>query len=217
MEWVVKEVLVLSPHTDDMELGAAGTVRKLVKSGARVTSLVFSDCRKSVPDGFDEDTLRNECGAAARRLGISDLIIQGLPVREFPRYRQEVLEAIYDLRRRNNFDLVLTTWHGDMHQDHRVVADETRRAFMKTTTTVLAYEVPGNCPGFTPQVFVPMTKEEVDEKIEVLHCYESQVARRGYFRVDAIKSLMGYRGLNIGVPYAEGFVQQWGVVTQFVM
>ena len=36
---------------------------------------------------------------------------------------------------------------------------------MKTETPILSYEVPGNCPGFIPQVYVPLTQEEVETKI----------------------------------------------------
>ena len=216
MKWSVGEVLVVSAHTDDMELGAGGTIRQLIESGVHVTSLVFSDCRKSVDTSkFPEDILATECKAAAKHLGLTDLIIHQFPVREFPTHRQEILENVYSLRKKHTFDLVFTHWAGDLHQDHRVVADETNRAFMKTDTTVLAYEVPGNCPGFTPQVFVPISEEEVNKKVEMLQSYQSQVVKRGYFEINAIKSLMGYQGNHIGTPYAEAFVQHRGIVRSF--
>ena len=217
MDWKIDRVLVISAHTDDMELGAGGTVRKIVECGAHVKSVVFSDCRKSVDTSkFPEDVLAKECGVAAAHIGIKDLTILETPVREFPKHRQDILEVLYEIRKRDRFDLVLTSWHGDLHQDHRVVAEETRRAFMKTDTTVLAYEVPGNCPGFTPQVFIPLSEEEVGLKVEMLQSYKSQVARRGYFEINAIKSLMGYQGNHIGFLYAEAFVQQRGIVSGFV-
>ncbi len=48
MIWNLNNVLVLSAHTDDMEVGAGATVRLLVESGASVKSIVFGDCKKSV-------------------------------------------------------------------------------------------------------------------------------------------------------------------------
>ncbi len=216
MEWSLNRVLVISAHTDDMELGAGGTIRQLVNSGVYVKSLVFSDCRKSVDTTkFPEDVLAKECKAAAKHLGVEDLTIYQFPVREFPVHRQDILETIYRVRKEHKYDLVLTHWVGDLHQDHRVVADETNRAFMKTNTTVLAYEVPGNCPGFTPQVFVPITEVEVKLKVEMLQSYKSQVAKRGYFEINAIKSLMGYQGNHVGSPYAEAFVQHRAFVSMF--
>lgn len=216
MIWNVENVLVLSPHTDDMEVGAGATVRLLVDNGAKVKSLVFSDCKKSVDTKkYPTDVLRKECQAAAKHLGIKDLKIMELPVRDFPEHRQEILETIYALRKENDFDLVLTPWIGDLHQDHKVVAEETIRAFMRTDVSVLSYEVAGSSPGFTPEIFVPLGDEDVQRKIEMLNLYKSQVDRRGYFTVDAVKSTMGYHGLHCGRAYAEAFTIHRGVICTF--
>ena len=216
MIWNIKNVLVLSAHTDDMEVGAGGTVRKLVESGANVKSVVFSDCRASVDTSkFPEDILRHECQAAAKHIGIEELTIHELPVRHLPSHRQEILEMIYQLREDNDFDLVFTTWEGDLHQDHRAIAEETFRAFMKTDVSVLSYEIAGNSPGFTPEIFVPLTETQIEKKIEMLQLYKSQVARRGYFTINAVKSVMGYQGHHIGAPFAEAFVAHRGAVCDF--
>ena len=165
MKWNIENVLVLSAHTDDMEVGAGGTIRKLVESGAKVKSVVFSDCKASVDTTkFPTDALRHECEAAAKHIGIKDLTIHGLPVRYLPLHRQDILEMIYKLRKENEFDLVFTTWAEDLHQDHRTVAEETFRAFMKTHVSVLSYEIAGNSPGFTPEIFISLTKSEIDKK-----------------------------------------------------
>lgn len=217
MQWKVGNILVLSPHTDDMELGAGATVKYLIESGAKVTSVVFSDCKKSVDTSkYSEDVLRKECTAAAKHIGIKDLRILEFPVREFPGIRQDILETIYKLRKENHFDLVLTSWPGDLHQDHRLVAEETLRAFMKEDTTILSYPIPGNCPDFTPQVYVPVDDTSVEWKIEMLKSYQSQVAKRAYFSEEGIKGWMSYYGIHIGVKYAEAFVPQKTVIGSFI-
>lgn len=216
MIWNVENVLVLSAHTDDMEVGAGATIRLLIESGAKVKSVVFSDCKKSVDTSkYPVDILRKECQAAAKHMGITDLTIHEFPVRDLPAYRQDILETIYALRKENDFDLVFTTWANDLHQDHKVVAEETFRAFMKTDVSVLSYEIAGNSPGFTPEIFVPLTEEDVEKKIEMLSLYESQVAKKGYFTINAVKSVMGYQGHHCGAPYAEAFLQHRGVVCGF--
>lgn len=212
----VSNALVLSPHTDDMELGAGGTVRKLVESGAHVKSLVFSDCKKSVDTSkYSEDKLRKECEAAAKHLGIEDLTILEIPVREFPKYRQEILERIYNIRSNFEPELVLTTWIHDLHQDHRTVARETVRAFMKSPSSVWSYQVPGACPGFDPQLFVLLDEAEVEEKIKMLNKYPSQVERRIYFANQKIKGFLEYFGAFARAKYAEGFVQNRGIIRGF--
>ena len=52
-----KNVLVLAPHTDDGELGAGGTIAKLIEGGAKVTYAAFSTAAESVPDGLPKDIL----------------------------------------------------------------------------------------------------------------------------------------------------------------
>lgn len=217
MQWKVRSFLVLSAHTDDMELGAGATVRYLIESGAKATSVVFSDCKKSVDTSkYPEDVLRKECSAAASHLGIKDLRILDFPVRDLPSMRQEVLETIYKLRKESHFDLVLTPWTGDLHQDHRTVAEETLRAFMKQDTTILSYPIPGNCPNFTPQVYVPVDDVSLEKKIEMLQSYQSQIAKRIYFDKEGIKGWMSYYGIHIGVGYAEAFIPQKTVISRFI-
>lgn len=212
----VDNALVLSPHTDDMELGAGGTVRKLVECGIHVKSIVFSDCKESVDTSvYGEDTLRKECKAAAAHLGVKDLEILEIPVREFPKHRQAILETIYKARKKLRPDLVLTSWVNDLHQDHRTVACETARAFMKSSSSVWSYQVPGACPGFNPQLFVILNDRELDEKIEMLYEYESQVGRRLYFDKQKLRGFMEYFGTFAGVRYAEGFVQNRGIIHEF--
>jgi LmbE family N-acetylglucosaminyl deacetylase len=217
MKWKVDSALVLSAHTDDMEIGAGATVRWLVESGVKVKSVVFSDCKDSVDlSTYPEDILRKECKAAAKHLGITDLSIHSHPVRRFPSIRQEILETIYKLRKEGNYDLVLTTWIGDIHQDHRVVAEETLRAFMKSRATILSYPIPGNCPGFTPNVYFPVSEEMIEKKIEMEYLYESQVAKRFYFAENAIKGWMSSFGIDIGMTYAEAFALQKEVVESII-
>ncbi len=217
MKLNMDRVLVLSPHTDDMELGAGSTVRKLVESGITVKSLVFSDCKESVDRSkHDEDVLIKECKAAAQHLGINDLTILEYPVRRFPDYRQDILERIYLERKEFRPDLVITPSINDLHQDHKTIGEETRRAFMRTGTSIWMYQVPGTVPGFTPSVFIKFDEEDVSKKIEMLHKYESQVIRRDYFEPDKIRAFLNYGGTFIGTEYAEAFEIEKLVFSDFV-
>jgi LmbE family N-acetylglucosaminyl deacetylase len=216
VKWNVDRVLVLSAHTDDMELGAGATVQMLIDSDVSVKSIVFSDCKKSVDaTQFPVDILRKECEAAASYMGIEDLTILEFPVRDFSEHRQKILDFVYKEKMDGSFDLVFAPWTGDLHQDHRVVAEEALRAFMKTQATVLAYEIPGTCPGFSPQILVPISEQQVERKIATLHKYDSQVVRRSYFKVDAVKGQMAYYGTLINSPYAEGFALHRSSVSAF--
>ncbi|MEC9333357.1 MAG: PIG-L family deacetylase, partial [Candidatus Thermoplasmatota archaeon] len=49
-----KSALVLSPHTDDAELGCGGTIAKLVEEGWKVHVIYFSAVSDRYPDLVDE-------------------------------------------------------------------------------------------------------------------------------------------------------------------
>ena len=65
-----KNILVLAPHTDDGELGAGGTINKLIENGANVYYAAFSTAEESVPDGWPKDILKTEVKKATQKLGI---------------------------------------------------------------------------------------------------------------------------------------------------
>ena len=58
------QILVLSPHTDDGEIGAGGTIARFVDAGKEIYYVAFSSCEASVPKGFPKDVLKIECKKA---------------------------------------------------------------------------------------------------------------------------------------------------------
>ena len=80
-----ENVLVLSPHTDDGELGAGGTIAKLVEQGSQVTYFAFSAPRLQ---------LKKECQKSLEILGITDFKIFDFKARHFPELRQQILEIL---------------------------------------------------------------------------------------------------------------------------
>ena len=52
-----KTVLALSPHTDDAEFGAGGTLARWIEEGKEIFYVAFSIAEKSVPDGFPKNIL----------------------------------------------------------------------------------------------------------------------------------------------------------------
>ena len=138
-----KVILVLAPHTDDGELGAGGYIHQSIESGASVIYVAFSDCKDSIPDGFEKDTLFKECEKATKILGINDVRIFDFPVRRFSEKRQQILDKLIELKNELNPDEILTPSTFDIHQDHHVVTSEAIRAFKNRT--ILGYELPWNC------------------------------------------------------------------------
>ncbi len=204
-----RRILILAPHTDDGEFGCGGSISKWVDEGAQVCYVAFSSAEKSVPTGMPKDILKKEVQEATKVLGIStdNLILFDYPVREFPSYRQQILEDMIRLGNELKPELVLLPSTADTHQDHQTISQEGFRAFKKIS--MIGYEMPYNNLSFTTNLFVTLEEKHVDQKIEALKGYKSQLGRI-YATEDFIRSLARVRGTQIGVEYAEVFeVMRW--------
>ncbi len=202
-------VLVLSPHTDDGELGCGGSIAKFVSGGSEVFYVALSACEKSVPEEFPSDILKKEVSCATKILGVkqSNLSIFDFEVREFSGCRQSILDTLIEVGKKVEPDIVFTPSSFDTHQDHQVVRQETLRAFKRCS--VLGYEQPWNNVTFNTSSFVLLSEEQVQKKIEALGCYVSQ-KNREYFSEEFVRSLARTRGVQVGSRYAETFeVIKW--------
>lgn len=200
----MKVILILAPHTDDGELGCGGTIAKLCNEGCRVIYVAFSTCRRSLPQGWEPDTLEKEVKKAVEILGVAkdDLVLFDYDVRKFKEDRQHILEDIIELRREYSPDTVFVPCTSDIHQDHQVISEEGLRAFK--SATVYGYEMPWNNISFNAHAFMKLKKEFVEKKVEALMEYKSQ-QHRPYVNREFIFSLATVRGVQIGSEYAESF------------
>jgi LmbE family N-acetylglucosaminyl deacetylase len=199
-----KSILILSPHTDDAELGCGGTIKLLLEQGNEVHVAAFSACRHSVLAGFPEDVLVQEIKASTRELGIpaENLYLFDYDVRTFNFHRQEILDDILNLRNKIKPDVVFVPSVNDIHQDHYTIAQEAVRAFK--FSTLLCYELPWNNFEFKTTLFYSLEQKHIDAKMQALACYKSQV-HRPYMQPDFIQSLARVRGVQVGLPFAEVF------------
>lgn len=197
-------VYILAPHTDDGELGAGGTISKLIEMGADVYYFAFSTAETSVPEGFPKDILKTEVINATTKLGIKkdNVIIYNYEVRKLNYARQEILEDLIKHRNDLKPDLVLMPSLNDIHQDHSTIAQEGLRAFKNTT--ILGYELIWNNLHFDTTSFVKLDKKHIQSKSDALKEYKSQ-GIRDYMSEEFIFSLAKTRGVQIGTQYAESF------------
>lgn len=204
MERILQTILVLSPHTDDSELGCGGTVARFIEEGRNIHVAAFSACEKSVPPECPPDILVTEWHQALNILGVpaENRTLFHYPVREFPQYRQEILDRLITFRDQLKPDLVFLPSRDDLHQDHQVIAMEGLRAFKGTS--ILGYEIPWNNILFETRSFVHLEERHIHQKIAALKCYKSQ-AFRGYASSEFVFSLARTRGIQIEIPYAEVF------------
>ncbi len=207
-------ILILSPHTDDAEVGCGGTIARFLEEKNEVLWMAFSTAEESLPEGLPKDTLRQEFLSVIRSLGLSErnYRVFGHRVRRLNEVRQQVLEELVQARKEFSPDLVLQPSLKDFHQDHEVVANEGVRAF-KTTASILGYELPWNHLEFGTGLFVRLEQRHLEKKYELMQNYKSQLLRqRDYFSKDLVFGLGRVRGVQCCAPYAEAFeVVRWMV------
>jgi len=192
------KILAISPHADDMELGAGGTIKKWIDNGAVCYSIVLSMLRLN---------RQAEIGTSHEVLGIrpENITVRDYKNRYFPEIRQAILQEFIDFRITPDIVLVPATY--DEHQDHQVVCQEAKRAYKKST--ILGYEDPWNSTSFNLPMVVRLNADQIKAKVKAVMSHKSQI-HRPYMNEEFIKGLAAVRGAIIGTPYAEAFeVIRW--------
>jgi LmbE family N-acetylglucosaminyl deacetylase len=207
-----KRILILSPHTDDAELGCGATISRFIEAGMEIFWICFSTAEDSLPEGFPRDALETEFRQVLNFLNIGEesSLILNYEVRKLSEVRQDVLEILVRIRSSFKPDVVIGPSLSDFHQDHQVVANEMIRAF-KSSASIISYELPWNHVDFKTQLFSKIDSTNLAKKVEMLSFYKTQlVAKRQYFNKEFITGLARVRGTQVNHPYAESFeVIRW--------
>lgn len=194
-------VLCLGAHSDDIEIGCGGTLLHFKK--------IFPELRFYWVVFSATGVRGQEAGKAAEFFtsGCDKKII----LKEFrdgflPYSGHEVKEFFEEIKRAVNPELIFTHWHGDAHQDHRLISDLTWNTFRNHS--ILEYEIPKYDGDMgRPNLFVPLDAAQYETKINnLLETFESQRARRWFDR-ETFLGLMRIRGMecNAASGYAEAF------------
>lgn len=194
-----KRVLVLSPHTDDGELGAGGTIARFLEEGSDVHYVAFSAPRPE---------LEEECINSLKMLRTENngvhLTLLKFKTRNFPENRQKILDFLYEYNQKMKPDLVLTPSLNDNHQDHETVTKEAIRAFKNAT--IFGYILRWNCHTIKEDVLMSLEERHIQSKIAATSQYYSQIKQRQrYFSPDYHRFEAYVRGLNFPSHYAEAF------------
>jgi LmbE family N-acetylglucosaminyl deacetylase len=196
------EILCLGAHSDDIEIGAGGTILTLLDRfpDARVRWIVFAA----------NEQRANEARASAMvflsAAGEAKVTVHGFRDGFFPDEFSQLKQTFESLKAEINPDLILTHARGDHHQDHRVVADLTWNTFRDHL--ILGYEVIKYDPDLgNPNVFVPLEPNIAERKVNaIMDHFHSQHGRR-WFVAETFLAVMRIRGVHSAAPsgLAEGF------------
>jgi LmbE family N-acetylglucosaminyl deacetylase len=195
-------VLCLGAHSDDIEIGAGGTILGWIASGVRL------EVRWCVLSAIGPRAAEAEASAKAFLAGASSSNIELARFEDgfFPYQGAAIKAWLEALKNRIRPDVVLTHRGNDAHQDHREVSQLTWNLFREHL--ILEYEIPkwdGDLGQ--PNLYVPLTSAVLERKIELLLSHFQTQRSKAWFDAETFRGLARLRGMECRSPerYAEAF------------
>lgn len=195
-------VLCIGAHSDDLEIGCAGTLLTWLRSSRpiRVTWVVLS------AQGEREREAGRSARALLRGAQQIDLVFAAFRDGFLPAQYEQVKEFFEGVKLRGPVDVVFTHRLEDRHQDHRIAAELTWNTWRDQL--VLEYEIPKYEGDLgLPNVFVPLTTAIERKKEAHLERHFGSQRSKGWFSRETFAALARLRGVECRSPsgYAEAF------------
>jgi len=196
----IDRVVALGAHCDDIAIGAGGTLYAMcaARPGIRVDALVLSG-------GGTEREDEERAALAAFCPGADlDVTVLKLPDGRLPAHWDEAKNALEELRRRGEPDVVFAPRTDDAHQDHRGLAVLVPTAFRDHL--VLGYEiVKWDADLGRPNAYQPLSPDLAERKIALLQQHYASQRHRPWYDREAFLGLARIRGIECQARYAEAF------------
>lgn len=213
-----KRALIIAPHPDDETLGMGGTISKMISSGIEVSILTVAGHLPPLYKKGDYELTVEEAKKAYEILGVSQYQFLDIPSTMIGDQPTHIINGkIFSVINEFKPNYVFCPFP-DRHIDHRYVFESTLVATRpvrvgKDIELVAAYETlsethwnaPYIEPNFT-QNFVIDISDQIENKINALRCYESQISENeGPRSLKAVRALSEFRGTQSGFDFGEAF------------
>ncbi len=205
-------VLVFAPHNDDEVLGVGGTICKYSESGHSVYVC-------EVTSGAKYKLMQEEAKHAHQVMGVKKSFFLNLPVVKLKNLDPAAINGKIDkIVKSVKPDIVFIPFIGDMHLDHREVAESVlvavrpigessvKTVYMYETLSETGWNIPSSERSFIPDTWIDIS-DTLCTKIKAMECYSSQIKDYPNPRSkEGIKALAMYRGSTVNFQYAESFM-----------
>jgi LmbE family N-acetylglucosaminyl deacetylase len=196
-------VLCLGAHSDDIEIGAGGTILSWIAAGVQL------HVRWCVLSAIGARAAEAEASAAAFLHGAASAEVELAQFTDgfFPHEGCKIKAWMEDLKHRARPDVIFSHRRDDAHQDHREISRLTSTCFRDHL--ILEYEIPKWDGDFgQPNFYSALTGPEMERKAELLLAAFGTQRSKDWFGADVFRSLARLRGMECRAPggYAEGFV-----------
>lgn len=193
-------VLCLGAHSDDIEIGAGGTILSLAASGAE---LDIHWCVATAGGGRAEEA---RASAEAFLAGVAKATVEVGAFRDsYLPYEGAAVKAWVEAQKpRIRPDIVFTHQANDAHQDHRLISELAWNAFRDSL--ILEYEIPkwdGDLGQ--PNAYFGVEPDMLNRKIALLEEHFGSQRSKDWFDEETFRSLARLRGMECRTRYAEAF------------
>lgn len=183
------KVLVLTAHPDDLELSCGGTVKKFADESIQVDNAILCS---DVPH--------------ARWVEDSSRILEYNPIFFYYRDHHPTTTVVEHLEKKlkvSTYDLIITHWSEDWHQDHRFchdIANTLRRKQPIDVWYMNAYPYCHKYKSFERNLYVNIS-DQLDDKVKAISCYRNVPDEWA----DCTTYMSKLNGAFVGVQDAEVF------------
>jgi LmbE family N-acetylglucosaminyl deacetylase len=195
-------LLAIGAHSDDIEIGAGGTILRLISEG------LVEEVRWVVLSATGEREAEARAGADAFTIGVPrvEVIVGQFRDGFFPYLGTAIKEFFEEHKGSFDPDLIVTHRSADLHQDHRLVGELTWNTYR--SHFIAEYEIPKyDTDPVTPNLYVTLPQAICDRKIELLGATFRTQASRPWFDPDAFRAQLRLRGMESHADsrFAEAF------------
>jgi LmbE family N-acetylglucosaminyl deacetylase len=193
-------VLAIGAHSDDIEIGAGGTILQWIADGVE---LDITWCALSA---IGERAAEARASAQAFLEGAASRDIRLAEFRDgyFPAERSAVKDWIEALKAIPTPDVILTHQRDDAHQDHRLLSELAWNTFRDHL--ILEFEIPkwdGDLGR--PNVYKAIDEAVLAKKIALLDKHFGTQRSKAWFDEETFRGLARLRGVECRARYAEAF------------
>lgn len=187
----VRRILCLGAHSDDIEIGAGGTLLKLAAEipGLEIRWVVFS------APGQRADEARSSAEEFLAGVGVKQVIVGAFRESYFPSEWVSIKDWFEEVKAKFNPDIVFTHYRDDRHQDHRVLSDLAWNTFRNHL--ILEYEIlkyDGDLGG--PNLYLPLSDRFATLKIDLLLKHFMTQSTKHWFTRDTFEAMHRIRGIE---------------------
>ncbi len=206
------KVVCMGGHPDDPESGCGGTLARFAASGHAVTIIYLTRGEAGIPGKSHSEAagIRTKESLEACKILNAKPVFAG-QIDGDTILNNEWVHTVMGLLEEENPDIVFTHWPVDSHKDHQIASLLTIQSWVRTKNKFALYffEV---CNGEQTMVFKPSEYVDIttfqEQKRKAVFCHISQDPPGIYQCGHAI--MEEFRGRELGVKAAEGFVRMTG-------